>query len=230
MSKTSAAVVPPPAPGSLRNELFALLFSGQPTENRSDGETLFLQDDPSDRVFGIVSGTIEISLLSPEGRKVVANMVPARSLVGEIGAFDGGPRTATASCAGPCVIQSLSRVQFLDKVTKTPALSAAMFELLCSRIRWINGEFGDQVMLKVDARVAKRLVLIAALHADREGWMEISQSELADYLGATRESVNKSLRRWKDAGLIDLRRNGIRILDPDRLKAIFTQAPAQSRR
>lgn len=227
MTKLSAAFIPPPPQGYLRDDLFALLFAGQPIEHKADGETLFLQDDPPDRVFGIVSGAIEISLLSSDGRKVVANMVPAKSLVGEIGSLDGGPRTATATCAGPCEVQSLSRGHFIEKVTRTPALSAAMIELLCSRIRWINGEFGDQVMLKVDARVAKRLLLMASAYADRDGWVDISQSELADFLGATRESVNKSLKRWREAKLIDMRRNGVRILDAERLKAIVAQHTQQ---
>jgi len=209
--------------GLVQPDLLSQLFRGQTIEHWSDGETLFLQDDPSDRVFGIVSGAVEISLLSPDGRKIVANLVTAPSLVGEIGALDGGPRTATATCSGPCRLQSLSRANFLDKVTSTRELSAAVIDLLCSRIRWISGEFGDQVMLKVDARLAKRLLSMAAALAEGREWIEISQSELADFLGATRESVNKHLKRWREARLIDIRRSGVRILDREGLKGIALQ-------
>lgn len=219
MRRLAAPHLRPPRGGQLSSELFAILFAGQSIERWSDGEELFLQDDPPDRVFGIVSGAVEISLYSADGRKIVANMEMPSSLVGEIGALDGGTRTATATCVGDCEIYSITRAQFLDRVTRTPALSAAMIALLCARIRWINAEFGDQVMLKVDARLAKRLIFMASAFADAEGWVDISQSELADFLGATRESVNKNLKQWREAHIIDIRRGGIRILDEDRLRA-----------
>jgi CRP-like cAMP-binding protein len=207
-----------PRGGQLPSELFDIVFAGHSIEHWQDGEELFLQDDPPDRVFGIVSGAVEISLYSPDGRKIVANMEAPRSLVGEVGAIDGGPRTATATCVGPCQIYSVSRSQFLERVTNSPQLSAAMIGLLCARIRWINAEFGDQVMLKVDARLAKRLLFLSSAFASEEGWVSISQAELADFLGATRESVNKNLKQWRQARIIDIRRGGIRILDEARLR------------
>jgi len=219
----------PPRSGQLSPDLFRALFAGHPVERWADGDELFLQDDPPDRVFGIVSGAVEISLYSPHGRKIVANMEMANSLVGEIGALDGGTRTATATCVGDCEIYSITRAQFLDRVTRTPSLSAAMIALLCARIRWINAEFGDQVMLKVDARLAKRLLFMSSGFADADGWVDISQSDLADFLGATRESVNKNLKHWREAHIIDIRRGGIRILDEDRLRASAAIPPAGDR-
>lgn len=215
-----------PRGGQLPAELFDLLFAGHAPEQWADGETLFMQDDPPDRVFGIVKGAVEISLYSPDGRKIVANMETPHSLVGEIGALDGGTRTATATCVGKCEVYSISHAQFVDRVTRTPALSRAIIGLLCSRIRWISGEFGDQVMLKVDARLAKRLLFMASAFADDDGWIEISQSELADFLGATRESVNKNLKQWREARIIDIRRNGIRILDEERLRTHVALQPS----
>lgn len=216
----------PPQGGQLSPDLFMTLFAGHPIERWADGDELFLQDDPPDRVFGIVSGAVEISLYSPDGRKIVANMEMPNSLVGEIGALDGGTRTATATCVGDCEIYSIPRAQFLERVTRIPSLSAAMIALLCKRIRWINGEFGDQVMLKVDARLAKRLLFMSSGFADGDGWVAISQSDLADFLGATRESVNKNLKQWREARIIDIRRGGIRILDETRLRASAGLPPA----
>jgi CRP/FNR family cyclic AMP-dependent transcriptional regulator len=208
--------------------LFTLLFAGQPLERKSSGETLFIQDDQPTRVFGVVSGAVEISLYSSDGRKIVANIETPRSLVGEIGALDGGLRTASASCIGECEVYSLSRTQFLDRVQGSGKLAFAMIEMLCARIRWISGEFGDQVLLKVDARLVKRLIFLSAAFAGADGWVAISQAELANFLGTSRESVNKTLNLWRERGLIDLKRNGIRILDVDNLRATISRTEATS--
>jgi CRP/FNR family cyclic AMP-dependent transcriptional regulator len=208
--------------------LFMLLFAGQPLERKSSGETLFIQDDQPTRVFGVVSGAVEISLYSSDGRKIVANIETPRSLVGEIGALDGGLRTASAACIGECEVYSLSRTQFLDRVQGSGKLAFAMIEMLCARIRWISGEFGDQVLLKVDARLVKRLIFLSAAFAGADGWVAISQAELANFLGTSRESVNKTLNLWRERGLIDLKRNGIRILDVDGLRATISRTEATS--
>lgn len=198
--------------------LFALLFAGQSLERKAGGETLFIQDDQPARVFGVVSGAVEISLYSADGRKIVANIETPRSLVGEIGALDGGLRTASATCIGECEVYSLSRAQFLDRIEGNGKLAFAMIAMLCARIRWISGEFGDQVLLKVDARLAKRLMFLSSGFAAADGWVAISQAELANFLGTTRESVNKILNLWRERDLIDLRRNGVLILDTDGLR------------
>ncbi|HEV7251598.1 MAG TPA: Crp/Fnr family transcriptional regulator [Mesorhizobium sp.] len=191
--------------------LFDRLFAGCRVERFAPGHYLFMQDDCADRLFGVVSGTIEISILSPEGQKLIANIELPRSLVGEIGALDGGRRTASAMCMGACEVVSIGRAQLMERVGSHPELARAMIELLCARLRWVSGEFGDQAFLDIEARLAKRLLLLSARLADAEGWIHISQSELADFLGATRESVNKTLSEWRAAGLVELKRAALRI-------------------
>lgn len=213
--------------GQLPEALFALLFTGQLLERKAGGEVLFIQDDQPARVFGVVSGAVEISLYSADGRKIVANIETPRSLVGEIGALDGGLRTASATCIGDCEVYSLSRAQFLERIEGNGKLAFAMIAMLCARIRWISGEFGDQVLLKVDARLAKRLIFLSSGFTGADGWVAISQSELAAFLGATRESVNKILNLWRERGLIDIRRNGIRIIDAEGLSGTISRAPGQ---
>jgi CRP/FNR family transcriptional regulator, cyclic AMP receptor protein len=224
MTATQAINHHPPAPAGGRTapalrpaqlplELFEALFAGAKPERYAAGRNLFMQDDASDRLYGVISGTIEIAIYSLGGRKLVANFETAHSLVGEIGVLDGGHRTATAACLSDCTLVSISRGQLFDRIEKTPVLARAMIELLCARLRWVSGELGDQAHLKIEARLAKRLLFLGDLIAAEEGWIIISQAELAEFLGATRESVNKTLTEWKRSRLIDIRRGGIRVLD-----------------
>ena len=227
MSGSTAAYPRATRGGQLSDELFAALFEGQSLERKAGGESLFIQDDPSARVFGVVSGAVEISLYSADGRKIVANVETPSSLVGEIGALDGGLRTASATCIGDCTVYSLSRAQFLDRIGSDPKLAFAMIAMLCARIRWISGEFGDQILLKFDARLAKRLIFLSFGFAGADGWVSISQTELANFLGTTRESVNKTLNQWRQHGFIDIRRGGIRVIDASALRAAVFRTGAQ---
>ena len=154
----------------------------------------------------------------------MANIELSRSLVGEIGALDGRPRTATAICLTACELVSLSRAQLFDRIEKNPPLARAMIDLLCARLRWVSGELGDQAFFGIEARLAKRLVFLAGVMADGDGWIPISQSELGEFLGATRESVNKTLNDWRSRRIIDIKRGGLRITDA---RALGTIAESQ---
>ncbi|TPJ50587.1 MULTISPECIES: Crp/Fnr family transcriptional regulator [unclassified Mesorhizobium] len=200
--------------------LFDLLFSGCKVERHAAGQILFVQEDPSDRIYGVTSGTVEISMYSPGGRKLVANIELSHSLVGEIGALDGRPRTATATCLTVCDLASLGRKQLFDRIEKNPPLARAMIELLCARLRWVSGELGDQAFFGIEARLAKRLAFLAGVMADGSGWIPISQSELGEFLGATRESVNKTLNDWRNRSIIAIKRGGLRIKNAGALRHI----------
>ncbi|MER8656680.1 Crp/Fnr family transcriptional regulator [Mesorhizobium sp. M0847] len=201
-------------------KLFDILFSGCKVERYAAGQHLFVQEDAADRIYGVMSGTVEISIYSPGGQKLVANIELSRSLVGEIGALDGRPRTATAICLTACELVSLSRIQLFDRIERNPPLARAMIELLCARLRWVSGELGDQAFFGIQARLAKRLVFLAKVMADSAGWIPISQSELGEFLGATRESVNKTLNDWRNRSFIAIKRGGLRITDTRALRHI----------
>lgn len=208
------------APVRIGPQLFDLLFKGCRVERYAAGQHLFVQEDASDRIYGVISGTVEISLYSPGGQKLVANIELHHSLVGEIGALDGGTRTATAICLTPCELVSLSRAQLFERMERHPMLARVMIELLCARLRWVSGEMGDLAFFAIEARLAKRLALLSRINADKDGWIEISQAELAEFLGATRESVNKTLNDWRSRGVIELRRGGVRVMSAPRLRHI----------
>jgi CRP/FNR family cyclic AMP-dependent transcriptional regulator len=200
--------------------LFDLLFSGCKVEPYAAGQHLFIQQDPSDRLYGVMSGTVEISIYSPGGQKLVANIELSRSLVGEIGALDGLPRTATAICLTACGLVSITRAQLFERIDRNPDLARSMIGLLCARLRWISSELGDQAFFGIEARLAKRLLFLADVMADGSGWIPISQSELGEFLGVTRESVNKTLNDWRNRSIIAIKRGGLRIRNAGALRHI----------
>ena len=201
-------------------DLFELLFSGCKPECHAGGQHLFMQDDVSDRVYGVISGTIQISIYSSGGQKLIANIELSQGLIGEIGALDGGPRTATAICLTDCELVSLSRAQLFERIERNPELARAMIGLLCARLRWVSGELADQAFLGIESRLAKRLIFLSGMMSDPSGWIPISQSDLAEFLGATRESVNKALNDWRKRSIITIKRGGLRVENANSLRHI----------
>ncbi len=201
-------------------DLFELLFHNCTAEKMPSGKHLFLQEDRSDRVFGLIDGSVEISIYSIDGQKLVANVETAPNIIGEIGALDGGLRTATAACRTDCVLVSLDRQQLLRRIEESPLLARSMLRLVCRRVRWVSESLGDQAFLNIEARLAKRLLLLDQILADPAGWIAISQSEIGEFLGATRESVNKLLNGWRSRSLIDVRRGHIRVTNTRSLRKL----------
>lgn len=202
--------------------VFAMLFEGAQRHRLPAGQNIFQQDDKAQRLYGLVSGSVEISIFSASGRKLVVN-IQNSGLIGEIATLDGGRRTAAATCLTDCEVLSISRLDLFAHMEKHPMIARAMIRLLCDRLRRISADLGDQALLPVEARLAKRLVTLQADMADKDGWIRFSQSGLADLMGATRESVNKTLKEWTRGGLVDLRRGAVRVAAPDGLARLAGQ-------
>ncbi len=205
---------------TLDQRIVEKLFGHSRVEKHAAGHNLFLQDDPGDELHLLVAGTVEISIYSSSGKKLVANIITTGGMIGEIGALDGGRRTATATCVSGCEVRTVKRTQLLQRIENDAQLATAFINLLCARVRWVSGELGDHAHLKIEQRLAKRLALMAKLFADPEGWIKIPQSDLAEFLGATRESINKIITSWKREKLLESKRGSFRLLRPDRLKQI----------
>ena len=194
-----------------------LLAIGQTVEY-GKGEIVFQQGDPGDALFVVNSGTVEIGILSEEGKKLSLNVMKAGDVFGEIAALDGGIRTATATALQPVTMVKYRRSDLNELISSRSEMALKVIELLCGRIRWINQQVEDLAMLDVEGRLANRLLILYNRFAGGDGWLKMSQSDLADFLGVSRESTNKALQNWRAEGIIELSRGSIKITDASILR------------
>ena len=103
-------------------------------------------------------------------------------------------------------------------------LAITIAEVLCERVRWVSDAVEDYALHSLDRRLARRLILLHDQFSRSDGIIEIAQSDLADFAGATRESTNKILMNWKSHGLISLGRRSIHLIDRERLYRIAHEA------
>src|SRR5262245_40246234 len=184
-----------------------------------EGEVLFQKGDQGDALYGVRRGRVRIETGTAAGGRLTLNVLGPGDLFGEIAIFDGQPRTADAIAAEASELFMVRRSDFLAHLEREPRTTLRLLELLCQRIRWVTDRMEEAVLLPLHARLARRL---CALADDFGSEVHISQEELGVYVGAARESVNRQLQEWRRAGIIELRRGRISLVDMERLSAAAT--------
>jgi CRP/FNR family cyclic AMP-dependent transcriptional regulator len=185
-------------------------------ENREyrRGDIVFAEGQPGTRLYGVIAGRLIITTTSADGQELNLNVAEAGEILGEIAFLDGGPRTASGRAAEPTTCFAIERAPFFQLLERSPTLSVHLLQLVCKRVRWMTSLVADSAFRSVPQRMATRLSHLAKPDAEGTGAIvRISQAELAQFLGITRQVVNQYLQTWQRAGLVELKRGAIRIRD-----------------
>jgi CRP/FNR family transcriptional regulator, cyclic AMP receptor protein len=213
--------------GAIAPELLERLSSYATTRAIRRGDTLFSKGDPGNSLYAVCTGTVKISVPSAEGKDVVFNLVGEGEIFGEIALLDGRPRTADATAMTDCELMMIERRNFLDLVRGQPDIALKLMEVLCERLRHTSQQVEDVLFLDLSARLAKILLqLTQTAKASQASRVAITQREIGQMIGMSRESTNKQLREWEDRNWVRLERGGIVVLKPDALAAI-ARAPSE---
>lgn len=186
----------------------------------SAGQVLFEHGADGDAFYAIASGELEFSIISADGRKLTLDVMQAGALFGEICLFDPGERTATATATQPSVVLRVSNSDVLNQIRCRPNLAVDMINLAGARMRWMGSQYSEQVFLPMPTRLARKILYLSQKGGEVEPKLNLSQSELAEFVGATREAVSKTISGWRKAGLVVASRGGLEIVDRDGLRAI----------
>ena len=184
---------------------------------------IFMRGDPGDSLCGVATGRVRISSSGRGGKEVFLNIMEPGDAFGEIALLDGSPRTATATAMARTELIVIPREAFSALVQSQPQLAAHLIQLLCKRVRWTAQMMEDTALLSVPARLAKRLLSLATAfgrEAESGTKVIISQEELAQFLGLSRQIVNQHLQTWRGQNWISLGRGSITLENPQALRKI----------
>ena len=188
----------------------------------SKGQTLFKEGDAGDRLFVVVEGKLKLGTSSGDGRENLLSILGPGDMFGELSLFDPGPRTATATTVTDARVLALANDQVIGWVTAHPQVSLQLFKRLARRLRRTNEVLADLVFADVPGRVAKAIMDLGerfgtkkddGLHVNHE----LTQEELAQLVGASRETVNKALADFAGRGWVRLEPRAVVVLDYERL-------------
>jgi len=175
--------------------------------------------DPGYSMMGVILGTVRISLPAPKGREIILADLPAGELFGEIAMLDGKPRSANATALTNCELLVLERRDFLPFLERSPKACLNLMQLLCERIRRSDERMSEIAFFDLPARLARVLLRYPA-QGRGPPRLSLSQRELAEMSGSTRENVNRCLRDWERHGILELKNRWTIILKPDALHAL----------
>jgi len=188
------------------------------------GEKLFVEGEPGDAVYLLLKGKVKIFRTSPDGRENLLIVMGPGEVFGELSLFDPGPRTATASAVVSSEVASLDHAELTRLLEHRPETAALLLRVLARRLRRTNDAISDLVFTDVPGRVAKALLDLADQFGIRDGGQQIrvehglTQEELAQLVGASRETVNKALADFASRGWLRLESRTVVVLDPERLE------------
>ncbi len=186
------------------------------------GQSLFKEGDDGDNLYVVSNGKVKLGTKSPDGRENLLMILGPGDMFGELSLFDSGPRTATATAVTDSKLLTLGQDKVIPWVREHPEVSLQLLARLASRLRRTNEVVGDLVFSDVPGRVAKALIDLGVKFGEKrpEGLFvnhDLTQEELAQLVGASRETVNKALADFAQRGWLRLEARSVMILDYERL-------------
>jgi CRP-like cAMP-binding protein len=186
------------------------------------GATIFSKGDAGNSLYAVISGTVKISISSPDGRNAILNLVGPGETFGEMSVLDGQTRSADATANTNCEIYVIDRRDFLPFMRNQPALSMKFIELLCARLRWTSDQVEQVILQDLPGRLASALLRLVERRKlePASQTIAITQQEISEMVGMTRESINKQLRAWAARSWVRLEHGAIVVLDAVSLREL----------
>ena len=192
--------------------------------NVKKGTVLFRKGDVGTNLYAVCAGSVRISVPSEQGHDAIFNVIPPGELFGEIALLDGGARTADAVTLEDSKMMVIERRDFIPVVRENPDIAMKLIEMICARLRKTSEQVEDLIFLGLPARLAKILLQFHSRHVpDAANTIKITQRELSQMIGTSRESANKLLREWQRRGWLKLQRGGIHIIAPKALEGLVSE-------
>ena len=187
------------------------------------GETIFHKEEPGQSLFVIESGAVRIYLPTPQDNDLTLAVLGAGDFFGDMSLLDGLPRSASAAAASDASLLVLERRDFMALLSSRPSAALAILTVVARRLRETDEMASDLAFLDVGGRLAKKLLELAASHGAPSGRglllnLPLTQEELANMIGVTRESVNRQLAEFRRAGLLRMEGRRFVILDDEGLR------------
>lgn len=188
------------------------------------GDVLFNEGDDGHALYVLVKGKVKTARTARDGRENLLGLLGVGDMLGELSVFDPGPRMSRAHAVEESVVYELPKEILDEWLDDHLEMSRHLMRALAQRIRRISNTMADLVFSDVPGRVAKAILDLG----HRFGRMErghvtvrhgLTQEELAQLVGASRETVNKALADFAARGWIDVHIGSVEVYEPERLRA-----------
>ncbi|MFE0477374.1 Crp/Fnr family transcriptional regulator [Streptomyces sp. NPDC058947] len=185
-------------------QLWSQLRDLAPRRSRPARSVLLRQGDPGTHVILLDSGSTLVTLTGQSGERTLLAVRGAGELLGELAVLDSQPRSASVIAAETCMVHIVPAADFLAFVDKYDLL-APLLRHAIARVREAESVRLELATASVPARLASALTRLADLSSatTRELSVRLTQTELSQMIGASRNAVGTALRPWREHGWLD---------------------------
>jgi CRP-like cAMP-binding protein len=184
------------------------------------------EGDPGDTFFILVKGSVSVCRIAPDGRETILSILKEGDFFGEMSMFDSSLRSASIKTLTDVEVGAIRQGDFLILLDRNPRIGTALVIALSDRLRAANALIAATTSQDIRARLASLLLNLADQFGERVDngtriTLRLTNQEMANMIGTTRETVNRTLNRFWDDRLVDMRTAHVVIVEPDRLRALI---------
>ena len=182
------------------------------------GSVIVFEDDPGDSLFVVRGGRVRVVLVAEDGREVILGVLGVGEYFGELSLIDDQPRSAHVIAMEDATLLVLRREDFRKRVEQSPSVAWALLIELSRRLRVADGKIGGLVLLDVPGRIARLLLDFGEGAPGKIIDKPLTHQTIANMIGASRETVSRTMREFQDLGWVKVERRRIALADSDALK------------
>jgi len=190
---------------------------------------IYRQGEPGNEMCIVLSGGVKVSTVSVDGKEIIFDLLSEGDFFGEVSLLDGKPRTATVTTLVPSVLVILERDFFIPFLKDNPSTAIRLLHILAHRLRAADTFLEEVLFFDSETRLAKRVLALKDICGKSVGdtvhiELKVSQQDIANLVGITRERVNKHLKQWERAEIISLQQGQLTIQNLTRLQELASEA------
>ncbi len=191
------------------------------------GEIFLQQGQPSDYLFFVVSGLVKVYKTSLNGKEQILHIAPPGDSLNDVSTFDGAPSAASMLAMTPVHLYAIRKDDLNLILCNPPRIYMNIIKALAKRVRRDSNLVEELSFSQVLARLAK---LLLGTYAGEEATvgLYLTQQEMANMIGSTREGVNRSLKVMEDRGAIRLSRHRVVVLDKKILAELIRESESDA--
>jgi CRP-like cAMP-binding protein len=186
---------------------------------------IFFEGDPASWLGVVLEGRVKMIKHSEAGKDVVLNLIAPGEMLGEVAAFNGEPYPATAQAMEPTVVAIIHQDDYLRLLQQYPALALRVIEEQGRRLREAQDMIKSMAVERVERRVARILLKLAATtgSSNEDGIiieLPLTRQDIAEMAGTTVETAIRTMSKFRKKGLVRTKRGLVIILEPHQLVKI----------
>ncbi len=195
------------------------------TRRYAKHETIFREGDPGQMFYLILTGSVAIVRIAADGKETILSLLKKSDFFGEMSIFDTAVRAASVRTLTSVEVGAIERNDFLALIDRSPRIGRLLVIALSDRLRAANKLISATTSQDIRSRLAALLLNLMANFGEvaptgTKITLRLTNQEMANMIGTTRETVNRTLNRFWDERLIDMRTSNVIVVEPDKLTAL----------